>query len=47
VRDPNGNPIYREVTKTGIADIPDESSTSVDADLAKVFHLKVTSKTGS
>jgi len=46
-RDPNGNPIYRVVKKTEIADIPDESSTSVDADLAKVFHLKVTSKTGS
>jgi hypothetical protein len=47
VRDPNGNPIYRVVKKTEIADIPDESSTSVDAGLAKVFHLKVTSKTGS
>jgi hypothetical protein len=46
-QDTNGNPIYRVVKKTQIVDIPDESSASVDANLAGVLHLKVTSGSGS
>lgn len=46
-RDAHGNPLYRMVKKTTIADIPDESSASVEADLGGVFHMKVTSESGA
>lgn len=46
-RDANGNPIYRVAKIEEVADLPEKSSSAVDATLGEAVHLKVTSNTGS